>query len=454
LEEIDGPPFWERLVSILECRVSSPAKEITDMQIVANSTKTTADTGSITTRSRSTVTTEHGLSIVRSDSGRQGDSGQGDDGLTGRMMRLFAGLEDRHGRYVLSGKVNADGKAEGEGKNLPGGPTPEMWRDHLAGKERLGVIPIRRDGTVVWGCVDIDSKEKPDHVAIVRARSAHDHYLPAIICRSKSGNAAHVYMFASEPVPAPKMRARLREAARIIGHPGAEIFPVQDQLDPGACGNYVNMPFFGDTCLMVTGGKEDAGLEDFLNCAEACQMDQAWFDQPIEGAPETGDSNQKEYLRYELPDVIPECDNAYKAVAVRMRRFFGCTEPEIHALLAGMDANTVRMAVPKKGAAERISKSIAPIKPGDKAAERLPAQIIINRSDKLIELARSLYTWNHTESEIAATLAAVNKQRCGDQPLSADEIGNIAHRAVKMKKRSGACIANDSDSKQINLLSQ
>jgi hypothetical protein len=359
-----------------------------------------------------------------------------------RMAQFFAGLDDRHGRYVLNGNVNADGKREGAGKNLQGGPSLEMWRDHLAGKERLGVIPIRRDGTAVFGVIDIDNKDKPDHVRIAHTLSQHSLYFP--VCRSKS-NAAHVYLFVKQPVPACKMRARLREIAKLIGHADAEIFPVQEDLHPGDCGSYINVPYFSDTCRMVINEERDATLEDFLNYIETIHLDPEWFERSIGTTAEENEEEERESVRFELPDVIPEghADNMFKAVAVRMRKFFGCSEAELYAILAAMNANPVRMANPKKDAPERISKSIARQKTGDNA-ERLPLQITVNRSGTLLELARSLYSWNHTEAEIAATLAAVNKQRCGDPPLSDDKMKDIPKRALKMHKRKGAAIGTDS----------
>jgi hypothetical protein len=93
------------------------------------------------------------------------DQTDGDDTVQQRRARLtmrsisdlFKGRDDVHGYYgLLSTKPTERGKRTGKAatRRLP--VTPELWQAHLEGRERLGIVPVLRDGTCWWFCIDVD----------------------------------------------------------------------------------------------------------------------------------------------------------------------------------------------------------------------------------------------------------------------------------------------------------
>lgn len=152
--------------------------------------------------------------------------------------------------------------------------TLDMWERHLAGTRPLGIIPIREDSTCVWGSIDVDEYDinLTDLVGAVDRSE-----LPLVPCRSKSGGL-HLFMFLAEPQPAGVLQAVLRDLAAQLGKARSEIFPKQTQVldERGDVGNWMVMPYFGDTY----GGrlKEQVGLrktgaemtaEEFCRLAES-----------------------------------------------------------------------------------------------------------------------------------------------------------------------------------------
>jgi hypothetical protein len=96
--------------------------------------------------------------------------------------------------------------------------------------------------------------------------------LPLIMCRTKSGGW-HLYLFLSEFAPAKMVRDRLRNWAKALGHPAAEVFPKHDTMQV-AVGNYLNMPYYsGRYSLRYAMGK-DGGLsvDEFLDVAERTRV--------------------------------------------------------------------------------------------------------------------------------------------------------------------------------------
>lgn len=143
-------------------------------------------------------------------------------------MRLFSGRTDAYGT--------------GRGEVIREQPTGELFISHLSGAGKgLGIFPLLDDGTVNFAAIDLD---EPDFDA---ANSMAD-LLPGTtwIERSRSGNA-HVWAFFASPCQAWVARGLMREAAVAIDKPRVEVFPKQDRLMEGMVGNYINLPFFGET---------------------------------------------------------------------------------------------------------------------------------------------------------------------------------------------------------------
>lgn len=149
-------------------------------------------------------------------------------------MALFAGRSDVYG--TDAGPVT---HAE---------PTVMTYADHLSGEAGIGIFPMLDDNTVCFAAIDLDEPN------FELARTMQK-LIPgqSWIERSRSGNA-HVWVFFDYPCPAWAARTILRGATESVGRPDVEIFPKQDGLRKGGVGNYINLPYFGDTRPMIPGG--------------------------------------------------------------------------------------------------------------------------------------------------------------------------------------------------------
>lgn len=149
------------------------------------------------------------------------------DKLVWPFMELFTGRADAYGT--------------GEGRVIRAYPSPLQFGQHLAGEgPGLGIFPLRDDGTVRFGAVDLDA---PDF----KTARAIQELLPGTtwIERSRSGNA-HVWAFFSDDAPAWMVRGIMLVTLRSLGLERVEVFPKQDALLPGMVGNYINLPYHGD----------------------------------------------------------------------------------------------------------------------------------------------------------------------------------------------------------------
>jgi len=168
--------------------------------------------------------------------------------------RLFRGRQDAYGT--------------GRGEVVRARPTAALYEQHLRGEgQGLGIFPLLDDGTLLFGAIDLD---EPDFDA---ARSMQD-LLPGMtwLERSRSGNA-HVWAFFTEPCEAWVVRGLMREAAVAIDKPRVEVFPKQDRLMEGMVGNYINLPYFGDTRPML----DADSLTEFVQRATLLRNDpESW----------------------------------------------------------------------------------------------------------------------------------------------------------------------------------
>lgn len=202
------------------------------------------------------------------------------EGLAPRFHALFAGLERAHGAYqnIDFDHARSDGKYKGEAVTKREPVTDALWQQHLDGNYGVGIIPIRDDSTVVFGAVDVDvyADLDPARVAATAAKQG----FPLVTCRSKSGGV-HLYLFCTQPVPAAKMQAKLREMASKLGHGQSEIFPKQAKMGADL-GSWINMPYFHAVetnryAVMATGDAMTA--DEFLTAAEAAKVGPDFFDE-------------------------------------------------------------------------------------------------------------------------------------------------------------------------------
>lgn len=185
---------------------------------------------------------------------------------------LFKGRDDVHGYYGLLGTKATDrGKRTGKAatRRLP--VTPELWQAHLEGRERLGIVPVLKDGTCWWFCIDVDHYQESGLLEEIAAK-IEELKLPLVVTRSKSGGA-HLWCFLSEPMSAARARVVAEAMRRRLDLPEehVDIFPAQGSAND--VGNWMNMPYFGEQCHGVgEDGKQDFTIAQFEAYANASMV--------------------------------------------------------------------------------------------------------------------------------------------------------------------------------------
>ena len=191
-----------------------------------------------------------------------------------RFKNIFTGLERAHGVTIVE-ETNGNGaKIKGKSfvKRQP--VTDELWKNHLEGKENLGIIPINDNNQCRWGCIDIDSYAGFDHKKLIDKIT--NMKLPLIVCRSKSGGA-HVFLFTKNYVSAKIMRDKLVQIRAVLGYGNSEVFPKQTELkSQDDTGNFLNLPYFNYKNSVRYAFKDygsGATLDDFFVLQERHKQD-------------------------------------------------------------------------------------------------------------------------------------------------------------------------------------
>lgn len=192
------------------------------------------------------------------------------------MSDITIGVVDEFAR-LFRGRLDAYGTGAGGVIHEP--PTNDLLRAHLLGEGLgIGIFPLRDDGTVWFGAVDLDEPNFELAAAMQRLIPGR-----SFIERSRSGNA-HIWVFFDGPAPAWAVRTVLRNATEALGRTDVEIFPKQDEVRPGGVGNYINLPYHGlqrPILATVPGDPEPSfdrqGLRWFLELAASHrQSPDAW----------------------------------------------------------------------------------------------------------------------------------------------------------------------------------
>ena len=152
--------------------------------------------------------------------------------------------------------------------------TPEVVRQHLAGKHLIGLYPIQPDSTVRWFALDFDKKKDTDPdpfaAALKQAKVFWEEAgLPVYIERSQGGKGFHVWGFLDGSVNAGKLRHAL---APYIENADTydRMFPNQNGVsETRPLGNLIAMPFHGarmehgNSAFVTRNGKgEPVAVED------------------------------------------------------------------------------------------------------------------------------------------------------------------------------------------------
>ncbi len=125
----------------------------------------------------------------------------------------------------------------------------EVIRDHLLGKQTIGLYPLLQDDTCWFVAVDFDKKTwESDACAFLKM--CHEAGVPASLERSRSGNGGHVWIFFASPVQAALARklasailTRTMERRYALGLDSYDrLFPSQDTMPKGGFGNLIALP--------------------------------------------------------------------------------------------------------------------------------------------------------------------------------------------------------------------
>ena len=143
-----------------------------------------------------------------------------------KFIDLFSGRTDAYGSW--------------EGGCVKGKVTQDLFMAHLLGDIGFGTYPVIENNMTRWGCSDIDV---PDLDSVRNLQTALD-VMQVRTWVERTRRGYHLWLFASEPVPASAMRRCLLAAHQVCEYPAKEVNPKQDTVTSGY-GNYVRLPYFG-----------------------------------------------------------------------------------------------------------------------------------------------------------------------------------------------------------------
>ena len=150
----------------------------------------------------------------------------------------------------------------------------DVFQQHLTDGPYIGVYPAVPRGTAesicVWGCTDIDVESLDD--ARLMQRTLEMAGVVAFVERSRS-KGYHVWVFASDPVPAETMRRMLLVAHQVADYPAREVNPKQSNVSASKVGNYVRLPYPGglkgtpERRVILDDNDQPVPLDEFVRSA-------------------------------------------------------------------------------------------------------------------------------------------------------------------------------------------
>ena len=177
-----------------------------------------------------------------------------------RLFELFHNGQTNFGTFAI-GDADPSGKVRGNAQLVYAAPNVVILQRHCNGENSIGLTPLGTGGKCSWGAIDIDKYEGHNLSVIVRA--IYDFGMPLIPCYSKS-KKLHLFTFFDSPVEAARVRTYLKQYVDMFDcDPKTEIFPKQTELGGTVkgTGSWINLPFFGNTRLMIGQSMEEIPLE-------------------------------------------------------------------------------------------------------------------------------------------------------------------------------------------------
>ena len=173
--------------------------------------------------------------------------------LSQKFIQSYTGSKEYY-LATATGEIGTNGKKKYKyyhAKQFKGGPariiSPESYLAHLKGSIYLTLPPLNELGECKYGAIDIDPYSdgitKDDCKKL--AQKICSEKLPLNFVWSESGGL-HLYMYASEFIPASLMRNGLSHYRDLLKlDPKIEIFPKQDESGKWAVGNGIKLPCHG-----------------------------------------------------------------------------------------------------------------------------------------------------------------------------------------------------------------
>ena len=168
------------------------------------------------------------------------------EGNGGKSGYVPAGEMDWHSIHAAKPE---DRKKVGRKTRILHPLTDEVVKNHLTGKQTVGIYPLLPDETCWFLAADFDKKSWMADATAFIATCRH-FQVPAFVERSRSGNGAHVWMFFDRPVSAIDARrlgcallTHTMERRHELGLDSYDrLFPSQDTMPKGGFGNLIALP--------------------------------------------------------------------------------------------------------------------------------------------------------------------------------------------------------------------
>ena len=149
-----------------------------------------------------------------------------------QLLKIFEGNSTLFITTSSTGEVDERGKVQVETYTVHEPVTLKIWKDHLDGKQRIGIKP-EKDDVARWGCIDIDPHNYKEYNQKKIVDIIKEYKLPLIPVRSKSGGL-HLFLFLDNWYP-------IRDLIKKLHQWNNDFFQAQEIFPMNKC---LNMPYF------------------------------------------------------------------------------------------------------------------------------------------------------------------------------------------------------------------